>query len=117
MTFYAELAAATSFSFLRGASSPAEMVAAALAQGHRGLGIADRNTVAGVVRAHVALREACEEAAEAGLPPPDFRLVTGARLAFADGTPDMLAYPATRRGWGLLTRLLTTGNLRAKKGD
>ena len=52
--FYAELAAATNYSFLRGASSPAAMVARALELGMAGIGIADRNTVAGVVRAHVA---------------------------------------------------------------
>jgi error-prone DNA polymerase len=115
--FYAELAAATNFSFLRGASQPSEMVARALELGHAGIGIADRNTVAGVVRAHVALREACEKAEEEGLAPPCFRLLVGARLAFADDTPETIAYPATRYGWGRLTRLLTTGNLRAAKGD
>src|SRR3546814_8336100 len=57
------------------------------------------------------------QAKEDGLPDFDFRFVTGARLAFADGTPDIIAYPATRLGWGRLTRLLTTGNLRAKKGE
>ena len=114
---YAELAAATAFSFLTGASHPSDMVARALELGQAGLGIADRNSVAGVVRAHVALRNALEEAAEAGVPAPDFKLVVGARLVFADASPDVIAYPATRFGWGRLTRLLTTGNLRAKKGD
>jgi len=113
MTGYAELAAATNFSFLHGASHPSDMVAAALELGHAGIGIADRNTVAGVVRAHVALRDAVEGAGEA----IDFKLIAGARLVFADDTPDIVAYPATRRGWGRLTRLLTTGNLRATKGD
>ncbi len=117
MTGYAELAAATNFSFLRGASEAAEMVAQAIALGHCGIGIADRNSVAGVVRAHVALCDAVEAARDAGMPPPDFRLVVGARLVFADDTPDIIAYPMTRHGWGRLTRLLTTGNLRAKKGD
>lgn len=114
---YAELAAATSYSFLRGASAPQAMVARALGLGLAGIGIADRNTVAGVVRAHVALRDARESAAAEGLALPEFRLAVGARLAFADGTPDVLAYPATRHGWGRLTRLLTTGNRRVKKGD
>ena len=114
---YAELAAATNFSFLRGASHPAEMVAQAIALGMTGIGIADRNTVAGVVRAYMALRDACELAEAEGMNLPQFRLVVGARLAFADGTPDIIAYPATRHGWGRLTRLLTTGNLRAKKGE
>ena len=110
---FAELVAATNYSFLRGASHPGEMVRRAIALGMAGIGIADRNSVAGVVRAHVALREA-REATEDVL---DFRLAVGARLAFADGTPDIIAYPATRFGWGRLTRLLTTGNRRAEKGD
>ena len=45
-----------------------------------------------------------------------FKLATGARLAFNDGTPDIIAYPETRAGWGRLTRLLTLGNRRAVKG-
>jgi error-prone DNA polymerase len=119
---YAELAAASNFSFLHGASHPSDMVAAALELGHTGIGIADRNTVAGVVRAHVALRDAVEAAEQQPDKPPDFKLpdfklIVGARLVFADDTPDVIAYPATRRGWGRLTRLLTTGNLRAVKGD
>ena len=113
MNAYAELAAATSFSFLHGASSPAEMVATAVALGMGGIGIADRNSVAGVVRAWMALRDL----REGGGLPEGFRLIVGARLVFADGTPDMLAYPATRHGWGRLTSLLTRGNLRAVKGD
>ena len=113
---FAELVAATNYSFLHGASAPSDMVAQALALGMAGIGIADRNTVAGVVRAHVALRNAREQAAEAGLAEIDFRLVVGARLAFDDGTPDIIAYPATRLGWGRLTKLLTIGNLRAAKG-
>ncbi|MEY2926631.1 MAG: hypothetical protein RL367_1108, partial [Pseudomonadota bacterium] len=112
MTSYAELAAATNFSFLTGASQPAEMVAAAIALGHQGLGIADRNSVAGVVRAWRALKDARE--AGQGI---DFRLLSGARLGFVDGTPDIIAYPANRAGWGRLTRLLSHGNLQAAKGD
>jgi len=114
---YAELVAATSFSFLRGASQPADMVTRALELGHAGIGIADRNSVAGVVRAHVALRDAVERAQGAGQPTPYFHLLVGARLGFADGTPDIIAYPSTRRGWGRLTRLLSAGNLRATKGE
>ena len=110
---YAELAAATNFSFLRGASHAADMVRAAILLGHSGIGIADRNTVAGVVRAPAALRDLREAHPELA----DFRLIVGARLAFTDGTPDLIAYPMTRHGWGRLTRLLTTGNLRAQKGD
>ena len=59
---YAELATTTNFSFLRGASHPEELVAAAIELGLEGLGIADRNSVAGVVRAHVYLREHREKA-------------------------------------------------------
>ena len=114
---FAELGAATHFSFLEGASSPAAMVETALALGHPGIGIADKNTVAGVVRAHVAVRELAEAAKEAGAELPPFKLAVGARLVFADGTPDVIAYPAHRHGWGRLTRLLTTGNRRAEKGD
>ena len=105
---FAELAAATNYSFLRGASHPSDMVARAMELGMAGIGIADRNSVAGVVRAHMALREAGKT---------DFRLAVGTRLVFADGTPDIVAYPETRFGWGRLTRLLTVGNLRAEKGD
>jgi error-prone DNA polymerase len=112
MTGFAELAAATHFSFLRAASSPGAMVRRAVELDHHGIGIADRNTVAGVVQAHVALRELKEEQ-----PALRFKLAVGARLVFADGTPDIIAYPATRRGWGRLTRLLTLGNRRAEKGD
>jgi len=114
---FAELVAATNFSFLRGASHSADMVAQAIALGMAGIGIADRNTVAGVVRAHVALRNAREQAREELGEDIDFRLAVGARLVFADETPDIIAYPETRHGWGRLTRLLTVGNRRAEKGD
>ena len=133
---YAELVAATNFSFLRGASHPSDIVAEAMALGYAAIGIADRNTVAGVVRAYKALRDAPEKArialieekraqgqpleltdAEEASCRIDLRLLVGARLVFADGTPDIIAYPATRYGWGRLTRLLTKGNLRAIKGD
>ena len=111
---FAELISATNYSFLRGASHPAEMVRCAATIGMIGIGIADRNTVAGVVRAHIAHREiACELGGAA----QGFRLAVGARLVFADGTPDIIAYPATRLGWGRLTRLLTVGNRRTEKGD
>jgi len=115
---YAELAAASNFSFLTGASHPRELVLRALELGQRGIGIADTNTVAGVVRAFTALRQVREAVARdhqgAGLA---FRLVVGARLVFADGTPDIIAYPETRAGWGQLCRLLSTGKLRAGKGE
>ncbi len=111
---FAELVAATNYSFLRGASHPAEMVAEAIDLGMRGIGIADRNSVAGVVRAWAFLKEQQAKRPEMV---KDFRLVVGARLVFVDGTPDIVAYPVSRHGWGRLTRLLSTGNLRAQKGD
>jgi error-prone DNA polymerase len=115
---YVELAAASNFSFLHGASHGVDLLARAFELGHVGLGIADRNTVAGVVRVWLALKDARNQCHEVlGEPPPDFKLVTGARLIFADGTPDIIAYPETRHGWGRLCRLLSTGNLRADKGD
>ncbi len=111
---FAELVAATNYSFLRGASHPAEMVAEAIALGMSGIGIADRNSVAGVVRAWAFVKEL---QVKSPAMVEGFRLVVGARLAFADGTPDIVAYPVSRHGWGQLTRLLSTGNLRAQKGD
>ena len=100
----------TNFSFLRGASHPEEMVARAAELGLAGIGIADRNTLAGVVRAHVFARE--NAAAMGGM-----RVVPGARLVFSDGAPDLLAYPKDRAAYGRLCRLLTAGNLRAPKGE
>ena len=114
---FAELVAATNYSFLRGASHPAEMVAEAIARGMKGIGIADRNSVAGVVRALTGLRKLREDAAEEGMVLPDIKLVVGTRLVFDDGTPDIIAYPTTRHGWGRLTRMLTIGNRRTTKGD
>ncbi|HYA74795.1 MAG TPA: error-prone DNA polymerase, partial [Roseiarcus sp.] len=107
---FAELGTTTNFSFLRGASHPEELVARAAELGLTGIGVADRNTLAGVVRAHVYARE--NRAAIGAL-----RVVTGARLAFVDGAPDMLAYPIDRAAYGRLCRLLTKGNLRAPKGE
>ena len=116
MTGFAELVAATNYSFLDGASHPSDIVGRAIELKLAGIGIADRNTVAGVVRAYDALERAKRGQLGAKLPPFDFKLVVGARLVFADGTPDIVAYPATRAGWGRLTRLLTLGNRRAEKG-
>jgi error-prone DNA polymerase len=96
--------AATNFSFLRGASHPAEMVGEAARLGLAGLAIADRNTLAGVVRAHVA-------APEAGL-----RLVVGARLVARCGL-EAAFYPQDRAAYGRLSQLLTRGNRRARKGQ
>ncbi len=107
---YAELAVTTNFSFLRGASHPEDYVAEAARLNLAGLGIADRNTLAGVVRAHVALKET--DAADS-----DLKLAIGCRLVFTDGTPDLLAYPKDRAAYGRLSRLLSLGKRRAKKGE
>ncbi len=107
---FAELAAMTNFSFLRGASHPEEMVARAAELGFAGIGIADHNSLAGVVRAHTFARENAD--AMAGM-----RVVPGARLVFIDGAPDTLVYPKDRAAYGRLCRILTEGNLRAPKGE
>ncbi len=101
---YAELQTASAFSFLRGASLPDELAATAAALGLSALGLADRNTVAGVVRMHVAAKQ------------HGLRLLAGSRLCFRDGTPDLLCYPTDRPAWGRLTRLLSLGQRRAAKG-
>jgi error-prone DNA polymerase len=106
MSAYAEFGITSNFSFLRGASEPEELVAQTKILGLAGLGFADRNSVAGVVRAHVAAREL------------GIKFAPGARLCFADGTtPDILVFPQDRHAWGRLTRLLSIGKRRAEKGD
>lgn len=108
MSAYAEIAVTTNYSFLRGASHPKELVETAAQLGHVAIGIADRNTLAGIVRAYAALQEI------KGIKP---KLLTGARLVFVDGTPDILAYPSDRAAYGRLCRLLSVGKLRAPKGE
>jgi error-prone DNA polymerase len=101
---YAELQVTSNFSFLRGASHPDELVMTAAALGHKAIAITDRNSVAGLVRAHHAAKVA------------GIRLVIGVRLDLADGT-SLLAYPQDRAAYGRLTRLLTLGKRRAPKGQ
>ncbi len=101
---YAELQTTTNFSFLRGASHPDELVLQAAALGHPAIAVTDRNSLAGVVRAHVAAKEA------------NIRLVVGARLDLADGA-SLLAYPVNRAAYGRLSRLITVGRRRAPKGE
>ena len=110
MTRYAELQATTNFSFLRGASHPDELVTAAAALGIEAVGIVDRNSLAGVVRAW--RRQEDLKAAGARV-----RALTGCRLDFADGTPSLLCYPTDREAYGRLTRLLTVGQRRSLKGE
>ncbi len=112
---YVEFGVQSNFSFLRGASRPEELVVAACALGHAGMGLADRNSVAGVVRAwcqsrHIRLEN--EEEPEKSFGPVHLPYHPGCRLVFCDGTPDVLAYPRDREGWGHLCRLLTQANLR-----
>jgi error-prone DNA polymerase len=105
---YAELQTTTNFSFLRGGSHPQELVAQAKALGLKALAVTDRNTLAGVVRAHVAAKEA-------GLP-----LIVGVRLDFSDApdtTPSLLCLPTDRQAYGRLCRLLSLGQARAEKGQ
>jgi error-prone DNA polymerase len=100
---YAELQITTHFSFLRGASSVEELFAEAALLGISALGITDRNSLAGIVRAH--------EAAEV----TGVRAVIGCRLDLTDGAA-LLVYPMDRAAYGQLCRLLTLGKARAGKG-
>ncbi|MDB5739463.1 MAG: error-prone polymerase, partial [Alphaproteobacteria bacterium] len=106
---YVELAVTTNFSFLRGASHPGDFVVQAHALGYPAIGIADRNSLAGVVRAY-AVWKTLDEATRP-------RLLIGTRLVFRDGTPDILAYPRNRKAYGRLSRLISIGKLRATKGE
>ncbi len=107
---YAELVTTSNFSFLRGGSHPEELVAHAMAMGMTALGLCDRNSFAGVVRGYVAARENQERS-------PDFRYLVGVRLCFADGTPDIIAYPTDRVAYGRLCKLITIGNRRGEKSS
>ena len=100
---YAELQVTTNYSFLRGASHPEELFAAAAVLGLPALGIVDRCSVAGIVR--------CWEAAKA----TGVRLVAGCRADLADGTA-VLLYPTAYPAWSRLCRLLTLGKGRTAKG-
>src|SRR5690606_35283001 len=100
----------TNFSFLRSGSSPEEMVTMAMALGLTAFGVTDRNSFAGVVRGYVIARDRDKDRF------PDFRYLVGVRLCFADGTPDIIAYPTDRTAYGRLCKLLTMGNQRGEKG-
>ena len=102
---YAEIGITTNFSFLRGGSHPQDYVHQASALRLAAIGIADHNTLAGVVRAYKELDN------------PDVthkpKLLIGSRLVFIDDTPDILVYPRDRAAYGRLCQLLTRG----KRGD
>ena len=100
---YAELQVTTNFSFLRGASHGEELVAQARALGLAAIAVTDRNTLSGVVRAHLAAKE------------QGLKLIVGARLDLQDA-PSLLCLPRDRQAYGRLSRLLSLGQMRAKKG-
>jgi error-prone DNA polymerase len=105
ITGYAEIGITTNFSFLRGGSDPRAYVHQASELGIPVIGIADHNTLAGVVRAYKEL-----DNPEVKFKP---KLLIGARIVFIDGTPDILVYPRDRAAYGRLCQLLTRG----KRGD
>ncbi|MEY9464486.1 error-prone DNA polymerase [Bradyrhizobium ottawaense] len=102
---YAEIGITTNFSFLRGGSDPRAYVHQASKLGIPAIGIADHNTLAGVVRAWNELDN------DKVLHKP--KLLIGARIVFIDGTPDIFVYPRDRAAYGRLCQLLTKG----KRGD
>jgi error-prone DNA polymerase len=101
---YTELQVTSNFTFLRGASHPDELVAQAAAYGYDAIAITDRNSLAGIVRAHAAAKVT------------GIRLIPACRLDLLDG-PSLLAYPTGQDAYGRLSALLTVGNLRAEKGE
>lgn len=102
---YAEIGITTNFSFLRGGSDPRAYVHQASKLDIPVIGIADHNTLAGVVRAYKELDN------DEVLHKP--KLLIGARIVFIDGTPDIFVYPRDRAAYGRLCQLLTRG----KRGD
>ena len=132
---FSELAVTTNFSFLRGGSHPEELAFAAAELGLAGIAVADRNTLAGVVRAHVAAKEAglpfhvgCRLSSaiplqnEAPIPPRRGGGTARSRrrarwVGHRDRPPDIIAWPTDRAAYGRLCRLLTLGNRRAEKGQ
>ncbi|KQZ61628.1 DNA polymerase [Sphingopyxis sp. Root1497] len=103
-TTYVELQVTSHFSFLRGASAPEELFAAAALQGHTALGIADRGSVAGMVRGL------------SGQEATGVRMIAGSRIDLRDGRA-LLLYPRDRAAWSRLTRLLSLGKGRGGKGQ
>lgn len=101
---YTELQVTSNFSFLRGASHPEELVEQALKLGYTAIAITDRNSLAGIVRAHAASKK------------KSIRIIVGCRLDLLDGL-SLLAYPTNISAYSQLCNLLTTGNRRAEKGD
>lgn len=101
---YVELQVTSNFSFLRGASHPEELIDQAAAYGYQKIAITDRNTLAGIVRAHVAAKT------------KGIQIIPACRLDLLDGPP-LLAYPTHQAAYSKLSSLLSIGNLRAEKGQ
>ena len=101
---YTELQTTTNFSFLRGASHPDELAEQAANLGYKEIAITDRNSFAGIVRAHAAAKKA------------GIRIIVGCRLDLLDGI-SLLAYPTNVKAYSQMCSLLTTGNRRAEKGE
>jgi error-prone DNA polymerase len=101
---YVELQVTSNFTFLRGGSHPEELIVQAIELGYKSIAITDRNTLAGIVRAHAAARD------------KDIRFLPACRLDLLDG-PSLLAYPTNQTSYSQLSALLTRGNLRAEKGE
>src|SRR5688572_13737530 len=101
---YTELQVTTNFSFLRGASHPEELVDQAARYGYASIAITDRNSFAGIVRAHVAAKKS------------EIRLIPACRLDLMDG-PSLLAFPMNKNAYAQISSLLTVGNFRAEKGE
>src|SRR5262245_18992797 len=113
---YAELQVTTNYSFLRGGSHPGELVLQAIELGHTAIGITDRNTLAGVVRAYAQIKEYYEDIDDPPPPEKRIKLLVGSRIETRDGY-SFLAYPTDLNAYKRLSRLLTVGNRRADKGE
>jgi len=113
---WAELAVTSNYTFLTGASHPDELVHAAAALGYRAIAITDLHSLAGVVRAHVAAKEAGIQlivGARVNVPlPPD-----AAEPCPPGSTLGLLLYPTCVRSYAALCQLLTLGKSRAPKGQ
>jgi len=104
MSDYAELHCFSNFTFLEGASHAEELVQQAAALGLKAIAITDRNTLAGVVRAHTAAKDA------------GIQLIVGARLDFADA-PSVLCLPTDLAAYSRLSQLISLGRRRVPKGE
>lgn len=112
---YSELQVTSNFSFLRGGSHPEELVMRAIELGYKKIAITDRNSVAGVVRAHQTAKQWNIQAKNEGKK-QEIQIIPACRLDLLDG-PGLLAYPTDITAWGRLCALLSKGNLRTEKGQ